>query len=48
MNPIAALILASAIVLSGGAAKAEEWVISQKKKRFTPKVLKIWANSIPI
>ncbi len=41
MNPIAALILASAFILTGGAAQAEEWVISQKKKRFTPKVLNV-------
>jgi plastocyanin len=41
MHRFCAMILASAVILSGGTATAEEWVISQKKKRFTPKVLNV-------
>lgn len=39
MRLCAAITIASAIILSAGVAGAEEFAISQKKKRFTPKLL---------
>ena len=41
MRLLAVLTLAGAFLFSGAAAMAEEYVISQKKKRFRPKVLNV-------
>ena len=39
MRLIAAMLIAGAVVMTAGQAGAEEFKISQKKKRFTPKQL---------